>query len=184
MNSHSRGVRLASEPRFTGRVFSVVTDRVRMPNGREVAMDIIRHPGSVVLVPMADDDRVILIEQYRYSIDRWIWELPAGRVEPGESSEAAVRRECEEEIGLVPHRMEAIGELFPTPGFCDEVMRFYRVSDLRVPAGGSPAERDEDEDIRVQTFELGEAQRMVADGRIVDLKTAYALAIGTLAIRP
>lgn len=166
---------LSTELRFQGRVFSVVTDRVRLPNGREVAMDIIRHPGSVVLVPMADDTHVMLIEQYRYSIDRWIWELPAGRIEPGESPGDAVRRESEEEIGLVPGHVESLANLFPTPGFCDEVMRFYRLTGLQPPPAGSTAARDEDEDIRVRTFELGEARAMIRDGRIVDLKTAFAL---------
>jgi ADP-ribose pyrophosphatase len=161
--------------RFKGRVFSVETDRVRMPNGREVDVDVVRHGGSVVLLPMADVDHVILIEQYRYSIDRWIWEAPAGRVEPGEASERAVRRECEEEIGLVPHAIDLIGELFPTPGFCDEVMRFYRLTDLRPPGPDSTAQRDEDEDIYARTFSLAEAKEMVRDGRIVDLKTAFAL---------
>jgi ADP-ribose diphosphatase len=168
---------LGSTVRFQGRVFSVVTDRVRLPNGREVDMDIIRHPGSVVLMPMADEDHVILIEQYRYSIDRWIWEMPAGRIEPGEGDAEAVKRECEEEIGLVPHRIEALAQLFPTPGFCDEVMRFYRVSDLKPPAPDSEARRDEDEDLRVHTFLLSEAEEMARDGRIVDMKTAYALSI-------
>ena len=169
---------LSSELRFTGRVFSVVSDRVRLPNAREVTLDIIRHPGSVVLMPMTDTGRVMLIQQYRYSIDRWIWELPAGKIEPGESPETAVRRECEEEIGLVPERIEPMGDFYPTPGFCDEIMRFYRVSELK-PASGT-AVRDEDEDIRVEIFDVSDARAMVRDGRIVDLKTAFAL--GTLDI--
>jgi ADP-ribose diphosphatase len=168
-------VRLATRVRFKGRVFSVSTDRVRLATGREIDMDVVRHQGSVVLVPMADEDHVILIEQYRYSITRWIWELPAGRIEGGESSEDAVRRECEEEIGLVPHQIQLLGDLYPTPGFCDEVMRFYRVSDLRAPSPDSSAQKDEDEDIRVRTFSLEEARAMLRRGEIVDLKTAYAL---------
>jgi ADP-ribose pyrophosphatase len=167
--------RLASRLRFEGRVFSVYTDRVRLPNGYESDLDVVRHPGSVVLVPLADKDHVILVRQYRYSIDRWIWELPAGRIEPGESVETAVRRECEEEIGLVPGRLEAIGALYPSPGFCDEIMRFYRVSGLSLPPAGSKVQHDADEDLTVRTFGLEDVRRMVREGEIVDLKTGFAL---------
>jgi 8-oxo-dGTP pyrophosphatase MutT (NUDIX family) len=171
----ARASQLASRIRFEGRVFSVHTDRVRLPNGHESDVDIVRHPGSVVLVAIDDRGQVILIRQYRYSIDRWVWELPAGRIEPGESVDAAVGRECEEEIGLVPGRLEAVGAFYPSPGFCDEIMRFYRVSDLRRPPADSTVQRDADEDLTVRTFAIDEARRMVRDGEIVDLKTAFGL---------
>jgi ADP-ribose pyrophosphatase len=176
-SSHSAPsvVRVSTVERFKSRVFSVSTDRVRLANGREIDMDIVRHPGSVVLLPMSDANHVILIEQYRHSIERWIWEVPAGRIEPGEDAEDAVRRECEEEIGLVPHRIEAMEALYPTPGFCDEIMRFYRLSDLRPPSSDSTAEKDADEDIRVRTFSVVEARAMITRGAIVDLKTAFGL---------
>jgi ADP-ribose pyrophosphatase len=162
---------------YRGRVFSVEVDRMRFPNGTEHEVAVVRHPPSVVLVPMKDDRRVILIRQYRAAIGREIWELPAGSLDPGETAEDAAVRECEEEIGLVPWRVERIRGLFPTPGFCDEELIFFFVSDLRPPAADSPRKPDEDEDIHAQTFAIEEAKAMAARGDIIDLKTAYGLTL-------
>jgi ADP-ribose pyrophosphatase len=160
---------------FNGRVFSVEVGRKRFPNGQEHEIAVVRHAPSVVLLPMEDDGRIVLIRQYRASVDRELWEVPAGRVDAGESAEEAAARECEEEIGLVPQRFERLGALYPAPGFCDEELIFFRVSDLRQPAPDSTHKPDEDEDIHVERFTLAEARAMVERGEIVDLKTAYGL---------
>jgi ADP-ribose pyrophosphatase len=162
---------------YKGRVFSVEVAKKRFPNGQEHEFAVVRHPPSVVLIPTQDDGRIILIHQYRPSIDRELWEVPAGSLEAGETPEAAARRECEEEIRLVPQRIEQLQRLFPTPGFCDEELIFFKVSDLRPPAADSPHKPDADEDIRAQPFTVAEAGAMVARGEIVDLKTAYAIAL-------
>ena len=162
---------------FKGRVFSVEVDRRRFPNGTEHEVAIVRHSPSVVIIPMRDDGQVILIRQYRASVDQELWEVPAGRVDTGESPEEAVVRECEEEIGLVPRRLQRIRGLFPAPGFCDEELIFFRVSDLVPPAPDSTRKPDEDEDIHVQPYSVAAAKAMVESGRIVDLKTAYALTL-------
>ena len=172
------GTRLSSTDAFKGRIFTVTVDRVTLPNGRTVTLDMVRHPGSVVLIPTHDDGRIVLIRQYRYSLDRWIWELPAGSLDAGEDPAAAAARECEEEIGLIPGRVEFAGAWYPTPGFCTEVMNYYRLGDLRERgADDPPAHRDEDEDIRVHVFTLDEARAMVRRGDIVDLKTAWGLTL-------
>ena len=162
---------------YKGRVFFVEVDKARFPNGREHDMAIVRHPPSVVLIPMQDDDHVILIRQYRHSIRREIWELPAGSLDGGESAEAAAARECEEEIGLVPRRVEKLRGLYPTPGYCDEEMIYFRVSEFGPPAPDSPHTPDDDEDILAQVFTVAEAKALVARGEIVDLKTAYGLTL-------
>ena len=162
---------------FKGRVFSVEVAVKRFPNGKEHEVAIVRHPPAVVVIPMQQDGRVILIRQFRAAVDRELWEMPAGSLDPGESAEAAAMRECEEEIGLAPGTVERLGSLYPTPGYCDEEMIFFRASDLRQPAADSPHKPDEDEDIHAQGFSLREAQAMVARGEIVDLKTAYALTL-------
>ncbi|HEY1910084.1 MAG TPA: NUDIX hydrolase [Vicinamibacterales bacterium] len=162
---------------FTGRVFSVEVDRKKYPNGEEHEVEIVRHSKSVVLIPCEDDGRVVIIRQYRAPLDREIWEFPAGRLDVGESAEAAARRECEEEIGRVPHRLERIRGLYPAPGFCDEELIFFRVSDLRQPPPDSPNHPDEDEDITTRTVDVAEARAMLERGEIVDLKTAYALSL-------
>jgi ADP-ribose pyrophosphatase len=162
---------------YTGRVFSVEIGRRQFPNGSTHDVEIVRHPPSVVLLPIQEDGRVILIKQYRPSVDRQLWEVPAGSLDLGELPESAAVRECEEEIALVPRRVERLAALFPTPGFCDEELIFFRVSDLGPPAPDSTHQPDEDEDIRAQPFTLAEARTMVASGEIVDLKTAYALTL-------
>ena len=172
------GTRLSSTEAFKGRIFTVTVDRVTVPNGRTVTLDMVRHPGSVVLIPMQDDGHVVLIRQYRHALDRWIWELPAGSLDPGEDPAAAAARECEEEIGLIPGRVEFAGAWYPTPGFCTEVMNYYRLGDLRERgADEPPAHADEDEDIRVHVFTLDEARAMVRRGDVVDLKTAWGLTL-------
>jgi ADP-ribose pyrophosphatase len=159
------------------RVFSVEESRMRFPNGTEHDVSVVRHPPSVVIIPMKDCDHVILIRQYRPSIDREIWELPAGSTDPGETAEAAAARECEEEIGLVPRRVERLRGLFPAPGFCDEELIFCRVSDLQPPAPDSKHRPDEDEYIQPTVFTVGEARAMAARGDIIDLKSAYGLTL-------
>jgi ADP-ribose pyrophosphatase len=162
---------------FKGRVFSVEVDTRRFPNGGEHEVAVVRHAPSVVLIPVEDDGRVVLVRQYRAPLDRELWELPAGSLEPGESAEAAARRECEEEIGRAPARVQRLGAWYPTPGYCDEEMIFFRVWDLRAPAPDSPHTPDDDEDITAERFTLAEARAMVTRGEIVDLKTAYALTL-------
>jgi ADP-ribose pyrophosphatase len=162
---------------YEGRVFSVETGERLFPNGRTHRVEIVRHSPSVVLIPFEDDGRVVIIRQYRAPIDRMTWEFPAGRLNAGESAEEAARRECEEEISRVPHRIERIRGLFPAPGFCDEELIFFRVSDLRAPAPDSPHQPDEDEDIETRVVPVDEARAMVARGEIIDLKTAYALTL-------
>lgn len=164
---------LSSERGFDGKVFDVFRDRVRMPNGREVTVDVVRHARSVVLLPVPQPGHVILIRQYRYAVNRWLWELPAGSVDHGEEPEAAARRECHEEIGQVPETIVRLGSLFPTPGYCDEEMIFFRLSSLSTPTDA--AELDEDEDIEPRTFTIPEAREMVRRGEIVDMKTVAGL---------
>lgn len=162
---------------YKGRVFSVETGRRRFPNGTEHDVEIVRHSASVVLIPVDHDGRVVIVRQYRAPLDRETWEFPAGRLNDGEPADAAARRECEEEIGYVPHRIERLRGLYAAPGFCDEELIFYRVSDLRVPPPDSPHKPDEDEDITTRTVDVAEARAMLERGEIVDLKTAYALTL-------
>jgi ADP-ribose pyrophosphatase len=158
-------------------VFSVEIDRKRFPNGSEHEVAIVRHPPSVVLIPVQDDGGLVLIRQYRPALNRELWEFPAGSVDPGESAEAAARRECEEEIGKAPRRVDRLGAWYPTPGYCDEELIFFRVSGLQRPAPDSPHQPDDDEDIHAQTMTLDEVRAMLSRGDIVDLKTAYALTL-------
>jgi len=166
---------VASERVFAGKVFNVDRDRVTMANGRTVTLDVVRHPASVVIVPQPDPAHVVLIKQYRYAVNRVLWELPAGSVDQGESPDQAARRECHEEIGLLPTTVVRLTSLFPTPGYCDEEMVFFRVSGLE--KAGEPAHVDEDEDIEAHAFELRDAKEMIRRGEIVDMKTIVGLSL-------
>lgn len=176
---HDRGMsqpeRLAHERVYDGKVFDVDRDRVRMPNGREVTVDVVRHPKSVVLIPVPGPGHITLIRQYRYAVNRFLWELPAGSVDPGETPEQAAKRECHEEIGQVPDTIVRMGAMHPTPGYCDEEMVFFRLSGFSVP--DEKAELDEDEDIEVRVFDLKDARDMARSGEITDMKTIVGLAM-------
>ena len=160
---------------FEGRVIRVERERVTLANGHTTVIEAVRHRGSVVIVAMPAPGQLILIRQFRPVIERWIWELPAGSLDPGEAPDAAVVRECEEEIGLTPHRVTPLGSWFPTPGFCDEIMHFYLCEDLATPEG--PSARDEDEQIEPATVSFDTVREMVADGRVVDMKTMVGLSL-------
>ena len=160
-----------------GKIIQVEIDVVKLPTGHTVDMEIVRHPGSVVLIPIPEPGSIILIRQYRYAIDRWIWELPAGSLKPNEDPDHAAARECEEEIGLVPGRITRLRGYYPTPGFCDEEMIFYRCEDLRAAAPDSTARKDEDEEIEPRTFRLADARALVVSGEILDLKTVAGLSL-------
>ena len=166
---------------YQGRIITLEVDRVRLPSGHTVDMEIVRHPGSVVLLPVVSANEIILIRQYRYTVDRWIWEFPAGSLKPGENPDEAAARECEDEVGLFPERVERLRAFYPTPGFCYEEFIFYRCSQLRQPDATSTARKDEDEDLEPRTFAIDEARAMLTRGEIVDLKTAVGLSLLTTA---
>jgi ADP-ribose pyrophosphatase len=164
---------ISRERVYDGKVFDVDRERVTLPHGATVTLDIVRHPRSVVILPVPERGHIVLIRQYRHAVGRWLWEVPAGSVDPGESPDAAAKRECHEEIGQVPDTIVRLGALYPTPGYCDEEMIFFRVSGL----GDSveTAAVDEDEDIEARTFPIREAREMIRTGQIVDMKTVVGL---------
>lgn len=177
MNQSPEIVVTARREAYRGRIFRVEVDQVTLPGGHTLDMEIVRHPGSVVLLPVPSPGRVVLIRQYRYALGRYIWELPAGSLKPGEDPDEAAARECEEEIGLRPQAIARLQAFYPTPGFCDELMTYYRCSDLVPPPADSTARKDEDEDIEPRTFTLDEARALVARGEIIDLKTVAGLTL-------
>ena len=163
---------------YEGRVFTVQLETVPLPKGGVLNAEIVRHPGSVVIVPVTDSGEIVLVRQYRPAITRWAWELPAGTLKPGEEPAAAATRECQEEIGLIPGRLDRLGGFFPTPGYCDEEMIFFLATKLRQPGSGdAEAHADEDEDIETQTFSRARINEMIAGGEIIDLKTVAGLVL-------
>jgi ADP-ribose pyrophosphatase len=166
---------ISNERVFQGKVFEVHRERVRLPHGPTATLEVVRHPAAAVILPVPEPGQVILIRQYRHAVAQWLWEAPAGSVDPGESPEQAAARECHEEIGLLPETVVRLAAMFPTPGYCDEEMVFFRVSGLSEPAEAAAV--DEDEHFEVRTFTLREARDMVKRGEIVDMKTVVGLTL-------
>jgi ADP-ribose pyrophosphatase len=170
---------LAHKVPYRGPVFSVVTDRVREPNGITARRDVVRHPGSVVILPVdrrGRRPRVLLERQYRYAANAYLWELPAGRIDPGESPLAGAKRELLEETGYTARRWSRLLFYYASPGFLDETMAVYLAEGLTP----GPAQPEADESIRTRFFPLAQLVRMAATGRLRDGKTisavlAYAL---------
>jgi ADP-ribose pyrophosphatase len=163
---------------YEGRVFTVTVESITLPRGHRLDCEIVRHPGSVVLVPVTPDGDIVLVRQYRHAVGTMLWELPAGSLKPGEIPEEAAARECHEETGMVPSRLERLGSFYPTPGYCDEEMVFYSATGLRTPGEADRAvQPDEDEDIEVKAFPTGVVRAMIRSGEIVDLKSVAGLAL-------
>ena len=149
-----------------GRIFQLEIDVVKLPTGHTVDMEIVRHPGSVVLLPIPEPGKIILIRQYRYTIDQWIWELPAGSLKPKERSRHRPRRASARKRSVSRRgKVTRLRGYYPTPGFCDEEMIYYRCEDLRPPAPDSTAKKDDDEEIEPRTFTLDEARALVRRAR-------------------
>jgi ADP-ribose pyrophosphatase len=163
---------------YQGRIFTVQIETITLPKGMELNAEIIRHPGSVVIVPVTEAGEVMLVRQYRHAIGRMAWELPAGSLKPGEDVTHAALRECHEEVGLIPSHLQPLGSFFPTPGYCDEEMHFFKASGLRRPGeADEAAHQDEDEDIEAQAFSLDAVRALIASGEIVDLKTVAGISL-------
>jgi ADP-ribose pyrophosphatase len=162
---------------YEGRVFSVSVETITLPKGHQLQAEIVRHAPSVVIIPITSEGDVILVRQYRHAIGRWVWELPAGSLDPGEQAEQAAIRESHEEINLIPGKVERLGAFFPTPGYCDEEMIFFKATELRAPRDDEEAHADEDEDIEPKAFALDDLRRMIAIGEIIDLKTVAGIAM-------
>ena len=162
---------------FSCRTFSVDVGLHRYPDGRDVEVALVQHAPAVVLIPLTDTGALILVRQYRPSVGRALWELPAGGVGPNESPDAAAIRECAEEARYLPGKVEHLCSLHPAPGFCNELLLFYRLTELRPVAHDADYARDDDESMDVHVVSLAEARAMVARGDIIDLKTAYALTL-------
>lgn len=168
----TRGARvLATRRVYEGKVLSLDVDEVEEPGEVRAVREVVRHRGSVAVLPVHDDGRLVLVRQYRYPVDARVWELPAGRLDPGESVEEAARRELEEEVGLRPRALEPLTVFYTTPGFCDETMHLFRATGLASVA----ARPEADERIETGTFTLAQARDMIRRGEIREGKTLVAL---------
>jgi ADP-ribose diphosphatase len=150
---------------------TVAHEKVRLPNGRMVELDIVRHPGASAVVPFVSVDEVLLIRQFRHAAGGSILEVPAGKLDPGDTPESCAARELEEEAGRRAARLEKLGSIFTTPGFTDEVIHLFAAFDLE-PV---PTRHEHDEVIELVPMRLSHALDLVWQGALRDAKSALAL---------
>lgn len=167
---------LSSVRVHTGRVVSLDIDTVQFPNGTVGELEMLRHPGASAILPFlddptGDDPRVLLIRQFRHATDGYLWEIPAGRCDPGEDPEATAHRELSEETGYRCAHLQRLTQIWTTPGFTDEVIHLY------LAAGLSPGESalEADEVLDVHPTPWSRVLEMVHNGTITDCKTLVAI---------
>jgi ADP-ribose pyrophosphatase len=155
---------------FEGRVFDVTVDTIKEAE-LVYQREIVRHPGSAVIVPVFADETVALVRQYRHPAVKYLLEIPAGTLNEGERPETGAARELEEELGVVAGKLEKLSEFFVSPGFCEEKMWVYLATELTQ----TEQKLDDDELIEIERLSFSEALEMISDGEIEDAKTIIGL---------
>ena len=156
---------------YNGRVFRLIRENVTLDNGVSTDLDYIEHPGAAAIVPLITADEVVLIQQYRHALKRYIWEIPAGTLDPPEEVAACARRELAEEAGYSAAEWHELGEITPVPGYSNERIRLFLASKL------SPVQQelDPDEVLAIHRVPLAKALEMISDGDIQDAKSICGL---------
>jgi 8-oxo-dGDP phosphatase len=179
----------SSETLYTGKIFALRRDQVRMPGGKDVIREVVEHFGAVAVVAMNDDGNIPMVYQYRHALGRRLWELPAGLLDVhGEAAHLTAARELQEEAGLQARTWRVLVDLDSTPGFSDESVRVYLATELSEV--GRPEAHDEEADMTLQWYPLAEAARKVLSGEIVNaiavagILAAHAVTTGFIQPRP
>jgi ADP-ribose pyrophosphatase len=156
---------------YRGTIFDVFVEEVALPNGLVKNREVIRHPGAAAMVPLFDDGKIALIRQFRHAVGSFLWEVPAGTLEPAETPLQCAQRELVEEIGYQAARMEKIAEILPAPGYTDERIHIFLATGL------TPAQQnlDDDEVLELQPTAFDRAMDMITEGSIQDAKTIAGL---------
>jgi ADP-ribose pyrophosphatase len=162
---------ISSKAMFKGRVFGVRRDQVIEPDGTRAMREIVTHPGSVVVLPVFPDGRILMIRQYRYAASDYLWELVAGHKEPRETFRYGAARELREETGYTARRYHQLLDVYPTPGFVSERMVIFLAEGLTK----GEAHSEEDENIEARIFTLSEIERWIRSGKIRDAKSVAGL---------
>lgn len=158
---------------YQGKVIDLQVDDVTLPNGATAKRELIRHSGAVAVIPITKDNKIVFVKQYRKPLEKPLIEIPAGKLEQGEKSKITAVRELEEETGYTTNDLSFVTSFYTSPGFANEIMYIYLTTNLEVLE--QPVQGDEDEFVEVIELTLDEAQQYVADEKIHDAKTNYAI---------
>ena len=169
--SRQAGKILSSEVVYQGKVFGVRRDEVLEPGGLRTVREVITHPGSVVVLPVFPDGRILMIRQYRHATRQFLWELVAGRIDEGENIQKAAARELIEETGYRAKRLRVFLDMFPTPGFLEERMYILLATGLSV----GQAEPEDDEKITAKAFTRTQLEKMIRENTLRDAKSIAGL---------
>jgi ADP-ribose pyrophosphatase len=161
---------LKSEKRYSGKVFNLIVDEVEYSSGNRAIREVAEHPGGAVVVPLLDDGSILLVNQYRYPVKKHLYELPAGKLDPGEDPMVCAARELEEETGYTAGTLKKLTAIYTTPGFCSEQLHIYLATDLKKSPGGQRLEEGES-DLTIKQLPFEEVVRMIEREEIVDSKT-------------
>lgn len=156
---------------YKGKVVTLDVDTVRLPNGVMVDLEVVRHPGAAAIVPLKEDGTVILIKQFRHAAGGFIYEVPAGKLHPGEDPRQCAARELEEEVGYRPGKLELVSSIWTAPGFTDEVIHIYKATELTK----GRQQLDRDEVLEIIEVSMHDAIEMIQTGAIRDAKTMVGL---------
>ncbi|HHT9119883.1 MAG TPA: NUDIX hydrolase [Candidatus Hypogeohydataceae bacterium YC41] len=166
---------IKSELIYGGKKLRLYRDEVELPSGGKALREVVEHPGSVAMVPIIKEGEVLLIRQYRYAVKGYLYEIPAGTLEEGETPEQCAIREMEEETGYLPQRLEKLGQFYPSPGVMNELMHLYKVSQLVRKKPESVVSPPEESIEQVVILHLSKALDMIRRGEIIDGKTICGL---------
>lgn len=164
---------IAKEKIFNGRIIDLYVEDVELPNGKVSKREIIKHPGAVAVIAVTNENKIVMVRQYRKALEKAIVEIPAGKLEPGEEPLTTAKRELEEETGYECEEMKLLLSFYTSPGFADELVYLYVASGLTKKT--EQQDLDEDEFVEIVEVSLEEAQKMIETQEIHDAKTAYAV---------